>query len=99
MDKIKKYAKMMIDEILSAEQYANMCLSFKDKSSELSDDYADMAKQELHHKDIIAKTLKHYITTCEEDKGEKCEDMECVYDFVCDICVDMETPILAKLKS
>ena len=98
MDKIKKYAKMMIDEISSADKYADMAIKLKADDKSLAEKYNEMAKQELHHKDVLAETVRHYIDECEEDKGEKCEDMETVFEFVEVIMSDMSAPILTKIS-
>uniref|UniRef100_UPI004025DD32 hypothetical protein n=1 Tax=Phocaeicola dorei TaxID=357276 RepID=UPI004025DD32 len=71
MEKLKKYFKMIVDEI---------------------------AEQELHHKEVLEKTVKQYIDACKNESGESCADMEVVFDFVKDVSESMVEPIRAKLK-
>lgn len=97
MKKIKKYSKMMIDEIRSANEYIDISCKFKSTNSDLAEDFADIAKQELHHKDIIDKALKDYIEECEDDNG-KSNELKIIYDFIIDINADTEAPVIAKLK-
>lgn len=96
MDKLKKYAKMMIDEVMSAEQYATMASQLHDE--ELKADYKEMSKQELHHRDVIAHTMKHYIEECEAEQGKN-EAMETVYMFICDLCDEIAIPAVSKLSN
>lgn len=98
MEKLKKYFKMIVDEIKSADDYAEMAIKFKDSDSSLADDYKEIAEQELYHKDIIEKTVKHYIDECKEESGEPFTEMTVVFDFVKDVVESMVEPIHAKLK-
>ena len=98
MEKIKKYSKLMIDEILDADKYMDMACKMKSSNDELAEDFMEIAKQELHHKEIIGKALKEYIEDCEEEDGQSPE-MKTVYDFICEINSDMEAPVLAKMKT
>lgn len=94
MDMLKKYAKMMIDEVMSAEHYATMASQFR--SDELREDYEEMSKQELHHRDVLAKTMKLYIDECGDEKSEA---METIYLFICDLCDEIAVPTLSKLSN
>lgn len=87
----------MIDEIRSANEYIDMACKYKSANSDLAEDFADIAKQELHHKDIIGKALRDYIEDCEEENGKSAK-LETIYDFIIDINADMEAPVIAKLK-
>lgn len=97
MEKLKKYSKMMIDEIRSANEYIDMACKLKSSNSNLADDFTDIAKQELQHKDVINKALTSYIDDCEDENGKSAE-MEAVYEFITDINADMEAPVIAKIK-
>lgn len=98
MEKLKKYFKMIVDEIKSADEYADMAAKFKSTDSALSEDYHEIAEQELHHKEVLEKTVKRYIDDCKNESGESCADMEVIFDFVKDVSESMVEPIRAKLK-
>ena len=53
MEMIKKYSKLMIEEITSADNYINMACKMKSTDEETAENFFEMAKQELHHKDIL----------------------------------------------
>lgn len=98
MDKIKKYSKLMIDEILDANMYIDMACKARTSNEEIAEDFVEIAKQELHHKDILHKVLKEYVEDY-EDKNGKSVEMETILDFVADINSDMEAPVIAKMKT
>ncbi len=98
MDKIKKYSKLMIDEILDANMYIDMACKAKSSNEEIAEDFVEIAKQELHHKDILHKVLKEYVEDY-EDKNGKSVEMETILAFVADINSDMEAPVIAKMKT
>lgn len=97
METIKKYSRLMIDEITSADNYINMACKMKSTDEETAEKFVEMAKQELHHKDILDHALKNIIDECEDE--DKIEAMNLIYDFVKDIIADMEAPVLAKMKT
>lgn len=97
MEQIKKYSHLMIDEITSADNYINMAIKMKSTDEETAGNFFEMAKQELHHKDILDHALKNIIDECEDEN--KAEAMNVIYDFMQDIIADMEAPVLAKLKT
>lgn len=98
MDKIKKYSKLMIDEILDANMYIDMACKARTSNEEIAEDFVEIAKQELHHKDILHKVLKEYVEDY-EDKNGKSVEMETILDFVADINSEMEAPVIAKMKT
>lgn len=98
MDKIKKYSKLMIDEILDANMYIDMACKARTSNEEIAEDFVEIAKQELHHKDILHKVLKEYVEDY-EDKNGKSVEMDTILDFVADINSDMEAPVIAKMKT
>lgn len=98
MDKIKKYSKLMFDEILDANMYMDMACKAKSSNEEIAEDFMEIAKQELHHKDILHKALKEYVEDY-EDKNGKSVEMETILDFVADINSEMEAPVIAKMKT
>lgn len=98
MDKIKKYSKLMIDEILDANMYIDMACKARTSNEEIAEDFVEIAKQELHHKDILHKVLKEYVEDYEEKNGKSVE-METILDFVADINSEMEAPVIAKMKT
>lgn len=98
MEKLKKYFKMIVDEIKSADDYAEMAIKFQETDLNLAEEYKKIAEQELHHKDIIEKTIEHYIEDCKDESGEPCTEMTVVFDFVEDVVKSMVEPIHAKLK-
>lgn len=97
MEMIKKYSKLMIEEITSADTYINMACKTKSTDEETAENFFEMAKQELHHKDILDHALKNIIDECEDEN--KAEAMNVIYDFMKDIIADMEAPVLAKMKT
>lgn len=99
MEQIKKYSKMMIDEILSAEKYIDMACKLKSADEDLADKFVEMAKEELHHKDILCHALKNIIDDSEDETEEKTEAMNIIYDFIQDINADMEAPVISKIKT
>lgn len=98
MDEIKKYSKLMIDEILDANMYIDMACKARTSNEEIAEDFVEIAKQELHHKDILHKVLKEYVEDYEEKNGKSVE-METILDFVADINSEMEAPVIAKMKT
>ena len=98
MDKIKKYSKLMFDEILDANMSIDMACKSKSSNEEISEDFLEIAKQELHHKDILHKALTEYVEDYEDRSGKSVE-METVLDFVADINAEMEAPVIAKMKT
>lgn len=97
MEIIKKYSHLMIDEITSADNYINMAIKMKSTDEETAGNFFEMAKQELHHKDILDHALKNIIDECEDEN--KAEAMNVIYDFMQDIIADMEAPVIAKMKT
>lgn len=88
----------MIDEILDANMYINMACKARTSNEEIAEDFVEIAKQELHHKDILHKVLKEYVEDY-EDKNGKSVEMETILDFVADINSEMEAPVIAKMKT
>lgn len=88
----------MIDEILDANMYIDMACKAKSSNEEIAEDFVEIAKQELHHKDILHKVLKEYVEDY-EDKNGKSVEMETILAFVADINSDMEAPVIAKMKT
>ena len=88
----------MIDEILDAKRYIDMACKAKSSNEEIAEDFVEIAKQELHHKDILHKVLKEYVEDY-EDKNGKSVEMETILAFVADINSDMEAPVIAKMKT
>ena len=88
----------MIDEILDANMYIDMACKAKSSNEEIAEDFLEIAKQELHHKDILHKVLKKYVEDY-EDKNGKSVEMEAILDFVADINSEMEAPVIAKMKT
>ena len=88
----------MIDEILDANMYIDMACKARTSNEEIAEDFVEIAKQELHHKDILHKVLKEYVEDY-EDKNGKSVEMETILDFVADINSDMEAPVIAKMKT
>lgn len=97
MEMIKKYSHLMIEEVTSADTYINMACKIKSTDEETAENFFEMAKQELHHKDILDHALKNIIDECEDEN--KAEAMNLIYDFMQDIIADMEAPVLAKMKT
>lgn len=88
----------MIDEILDANMYIDMACKARTSNEEIAEDFVEIAKQELHHKDILHKVLKEYVEDY-EDKNGKSVEMETILDFVADINSEMEAPVIAKMKT
>lgn len=88
----------MIDEILDANMYIDMACKARTSNEEIAEDFVEIAKQELHHKDILHKVLKEYVEDYEEKNGKSVE-METILDFVADINSEMEAPVIAKMKT
>lgn len=97
MEMIKKYSHLMIEEVTSADTYINMACKTKSTDEETAENFFEMAKQELHHKDILDHALKNIIDECEDEN--KAEAMNVIYDFMQDIIADMEAPVIAKMKT
>ncbi len=98
MKKMKQYLKDAIDEISSAEKYIAIAYEIKEKHPELSKEYKEMAEQELHHKDVIEKTIDEYIKDC-KNQGEDINAMEIVKDFIKDVDEDMTHSVKQRIKS
>lgn len=98
MKKMKMYLKDALDEISSAEKYIDIACKMKEKHPDLAKEYKDMAEQELHHKDVIEKTIAQYIKDCESE-GKDIEAMKVVKDFIEDVDEEMVYNVKQKIKN
>lgn len=57
-----------------------------------------MAEQELHHKDVIEKTMSLYIKDCESN-GENVEAMKVIESFIADVDEDLCYNVHQKIKN
>lgn len=96
---LKKYSKLMTDEILGAETYVSMAEKYKDEHPAWSKKFANMAEQELEHKENLKTVLKDMIMECKDESGNISVEIMAIYDFIVDTGKDMESPIVSRIRS
>ena len=78
---IEKLTDMIDEELSDAKKYAKCALKYAEEFPELSQTFLTLAKEELHHKDLLHGQVVRLIERHRSLHGEPPVEMKAVYDF------------------